>query len=280
LPVEPEGGAINLPDHPHSIEFNNVQIKHRDRTARLHFKLEAGQKILANVSSHALQQFFTDLIRHYDTPAQGHVLLDSQDVHDLHMHRLRDQILVVDNVMMLECSILDYLRIYKTDISRAEIMDVLAKVHLDHIIVDLEDGLDTVLTPDGYPLSVSELVRLKLAAALVNTPTILVLTEIFDLVGSHFRHNILRQLADSDEFTLIYFSNRNDIDYFDAYLYMDFDKQTLFTDMNAYCAYQKEQSERCYATYVQKPKVPIKATKAKPRKKSEPPVSPTSSEES
>jgi putative ABC transport system ATP-binding protein len=96
-----------------------------------------------------------------------------------------------------------------------EVLDV---VGLDELIESLEDGLETVLTPQGHPLTTSEILRLKIAHALALEPKVIVFTMTCDLMRLERRERILAHMRTLPRTTFIYLSNRLDLDGFDRYL--------------------------------------------------------------
>jgi len=95
----------------------------------------------------------------------------------------------------------------------------LREVGLADVIDQIQPGLDQLLTPYGYPLSVSETMRLKLAYAILCEPRVIVLSHLFDVVDHGSRESIFQSLRSNTDLTLIYFSNRRDSDCFDRFLF-------------------------------------------------------------
>ena len=92
-----------------------------------------------------------------------------------------------------------------------EILDV---VELEVVLVQLEYGIDTRIASSGWPLSVMEITRLKLAAAIIAQPRILVLGEMFDLVPRQILKRAFDRLQESSVTTILHCSwKRMDMGY-------------------------------------------------------------------
>lgn len=232
IPTEEDEGKIYIPEDCFNVNFKNVRCDYRDGSINYDFEIKAGQKVLACVSSHTLQEYFIDLIKAYREPDRGQILLGGQDISDLNPQSFRDKIYLMDEVLVLETSIEDYLRISKPDATKVQIMEILSLLHMEEAIDALPDGLETKLINTGYPLSISETVRLKLAAGLLSNPHVIILTEHFDVIGYHIRQSVLKYLATLEGTTVIYFTNRRDIECFDTYLYLDWEEDSFHQSLD------------------------------------------------
>jgi putative ABC transport system ATP-binding protein len=111
-------------------------------------------------------------------------------------------------------------------------LETLACVGLDEVMEELENGLDTQLSSTGWPLSVSETMRLKLAAAILARPKVLVLNQLFDtLPAATLQRAVDRLCITCDEpTTLIIFSSAEPQMRFDRYLCIGAQKQSISED--------------------------------------------------
>jgi putative ABC transport system ATP-binding protein len=100
------------------------------------------------------------------------------------------------------------------------IMEALSCVGLDKTLIQLDKGLHTRLAATGWPLSITEMMQLKLAAAILARPKLLILNQIFDVMVKSALARSLDLLQKQAGTTVIYFSNREaDLDY-SHYLYL------------------------------------------------------------
>lgn len=244
LPLEPALDGDTAPEGAASLSFEGAVARHRDREFRYTLDIAPGAKVLLVASSYSLQKRLIDLLQRHVEPLRGAVRYAGRDLGDLNLHALRDRILVIDNSGVLERSIADNLGLGEAGISRAAMREMLAVVGLEEIINGLPEGLDTQLGAFGYPLSRSETLRLKLAAALLARPQVLIVTQIFDSVTHHHRRAIYDYLARQKELTLLNFSNRRDLPAFDRYLYLEPDRHFEFGALGALVAHERERADQ------------------------------------
>ena len=88
-------------------------------------------------------------------------------------------------------------------------LDALRVVGLADAVSTLEDGLDTRIVHTGWPLSVTEVMQLKLAAAILAEPRLLVLGELYDMLPENSLRTALDQIQEGGRSTVVLFSRRN-----------------------------------------------------------------------
>jgi putative ABC transport system ATP-binding protein len=228
IPLEELQGERQVGDSVKAMSFQKVRVQHRDRYFKLNFDIPAGAKILADSTSYTLQKLFIDLVKRHREPKQGHILYGGYELRDYDMLSIRSSVIALDTNLLIEATIEEYLRISDPNASRASISEMLQIVGLDETITALPQGMNTMLSPSGYPLANSEALRLKLAAALLRKPKILIINELYDTIAFAERQRILQSISTMEDLTLIYFSNRKDIAVFDSYLHLDTEEQRYF----------------------------------------------------
>lgn len=239
FPLEQPVARTPLPAAPAGLGLRGAVTAHRSREFRFDFALAPGTKALVVVDSFSLQKGLLDLLLRHTEPARGTVLLGDANLADLDVHALRDAIVVVDNTGVLQCSLEENLALGDPAITRAAMRDMLEVVGLTPVLAALPEGLETPLGAYGYPLSRSETLRLKIAAALLGRPRVLVLTQVFDTLAHHHRRMILDHLLREPDVTLINFSNRRDVSGFDSYLYLEPDRHHEFRTMSGLQAFER-----------------------------------------
>lgn len=240
LPLEPSSSeGESLAAGPADLRFTGVQTHLRDRLFEFDFEIPAGAKIMAVVDSHALQKCVTDLAMRHVEPERGAIVFGGHDFADLNIQALRDDIVVVENSGVLERSIEENLTLGDPGITRAAMRDLLAAVGLEEVINGLPDGLTTQLGAFGYPLSRSETIRLKIAAAVLARPKVLILTQIFDTLSAHHRRQILDYLTHDAALSLLNFTDRRDFDGYGAYWLLKADGHHVFDRIEDLIAFER-----------------------------------------
>lgn len=239
IPLETPIDGAPLPTGPVGLRFDGAVTNHRDRDFRFELDITAGAKVMAVASSFSLQKGMLDLALRHVEPKRGAVLFGEHNIADLHLHQLRDGIVLVDNSGVLERSIADNLSLGDPAISRAAMRSMLEVVNLETVVNNLPDGLDTALGAFGFPLSRSETIRLKIAAALLARPQVLVLTQVFDSLAHHHRRAIVEHINRAEDLTFINFSNRRDIASYSEYLYIEPDRHHRFSVVSDLLAFER-----------------------------------------
>ncbi|MHA6717870.1 ABC transporter transmembrane domain-containing protein [Sphingomonas sp. RS6] len=163
----PTDGAIRL----QGVEFDGH---------RFDFAVASGEQ-LAVVAAPGVDRALTLLLKRHEQPARGLVLIGGSDIGGFDMYRVRAEIMVFDRPSFVDMSIRDYLRLAASG-ELGNMVTALETVGLAERVGGLPGGLDTIVSSSGWPLSVGELMALKLAAALLARPRVLVLSALYDLL--------------------------------------------------------------------------------------------------
>lgn len=226
-PLERPQGDYSPPAGAVDLVFEHVRGDARGEQALLNVTIQAGERILASASTHGVQRLFVSLLKRHDVSHGGRVLLGGVDTEEIEIHALRRQIIVLDRHSVVGMKIRDYLSLAGEGKSAADIAEALEVVGLGAVIGALPDGLDTVMSGTGWPLSAIEVMELKLASSLLARPKVLVMTPLFDCVPE----NVIRRTTDSlnskAASTVIYFSNRSTNPGFSRFLHLGLQDQTF-----------------------------------------------------
>ncbi|MEM6602784.1 MAG: ABC transporter ATP-binding protein [Pseudomonadota bacterium] len=187
-----------------------------ERLIRLDFQVKQGSKVTFACEDIAIQNTIIQSILGHFPPQSGRILIGDTDLRDFSIRRLRDDIIVLDQPTVIECTIREYLMMRDPDAKNSEIFDVLEHVELNNAISSLPQGLDSAMTVTGMPLSPDQVLRLKLAAAILARPSLLIVTQFFDTIPNHLYRRIFQRLQSMEKMSLIYFTNREEDDIFNA----------------------------------------------------------------
>ncbi|MEM6414255.1 MAG: ABC transporter ATP-binding protein [Pseudomonadota bacterium] len=220
--------------HDPSLRFANVEGQARGRHARLDFDIKGGSVVMATAANHGVQRLMTDILKRHEDPRSGYVAFGGSDIRSMELHALRQEIIVIDRTTILETTIREFLHLNAADPSPECILNALKTVGLEPVVADLEDGLDTKVARTGWPLSVTETMQLKLAAAILAQPRVLILNQLYDLMAENCIKNAINALRQDPSLTVIYFSNRRQDLGFDSFLYMGRERQCVFDAYEEY----------------------------------------------
>jgi putative ABC transport system ATP-binding protein len=229
----------NLPTAAHtridgdsSLSFTKVVVP---PTIVLDFKIPARSRVCVYADSHRAQRVFTNLVRGHETPDSGYIAVGGRDLRELKAYEMRQEIIVLDRPNAVEISIREYLRLSASSAETVDVMEILEIVGLAETVTQLPNGLDTELVGTGWPLSIVETMQLKLAAAIIAKPRILVLTQAYDGMPEVFLLRAMDALQDKSETTIVYFTYENIDLRFDHYLRLGYEQQIMVQDYDSLC---------------------------------------------
>ncbi len=214
--AEKLGGALAMPQEelnasehiPTSskLVFNNVELKHGNDTCHLNVIFEPGTKYFVTTDKSWVQKQLLGLVKQYDRVKSGDILLGEFSLNDYDTHELRQAVTILDRSLIIEVSIERYLKLAHPEASIADIRAALEEVEMMKVIDSLPEGLQTKVSVLGAPLQPLEFLLLKLAAAIIGQPKLLILNQHFDAIPVELRTRLLRRLSKYD-FTVMYFTN-------------------------------------------------------------------------
>ena len=154
----------------------------------------------------------------------------------LEAHTLRQVVMVLDRPNAIEMTIRNFLELSAAQEKPEQLLEVIEIVGLAPTLAQLPLGLDTQIAMTGWPLDITETMKLKLASAIIAQPRVLVLNELFDMMTEQQLLRSFDALQNRCTCTVIYFSNRNAQLNFDSYLYLRPKLQTLYPSFDAMLA--------------------------------------------
>ncbi len=212
----PQGGALAM---------NRVRVNLPIGRAELNLTIPQGSRLVCQ-GVPGMEREFADLLKRLDQPESGLITLGGVDIALMDPLALRSDVMVLDRASIVESTIADYLQLANPARNAADQMAALRLVGLEDRIALLPDGIHTRLSSTGAPFSVAKMMQLKLAAAILSEPRLLVMSPLFDTltlsrlkaVFAHFR---------ARNTTILYFSNRPEAVTLDGWLWMGLDQQLI-----------------------------------------------------
>jgi putative ABC transport system ATP-binding protein len=199
---------------------------------RMDFSIPEGAKLVAS-GDPGMERLFSHLLKRHNRPESGLVTLGGVDVASMDKVRLRTEVIVLDRPNLVEVSIEEYLALANSGGDPADITAALRLVGLEDRIAMLPEGMQTILSVTGWPLSLPKTMQLKLAAAILARPRILVLSPMLDMVSLHRMEDVFRHFAGSRT-TIIYFTNRPDEVTLDGFLWLGREEQQVMRERSAF----------------------------------------------
>ncbi len=179
------------------IEFRDIKFRHGSRQIirGINLDIAPGEMIgLVGPSGSGKTTLVNLACRFFDV-SEGAILVDGQDLRDIHVEDYRKNIgLVLQEPYLFFGTIADNISYGKPDASRGEIIASAKAAHAHEFIMKLVDGYDSMVGERGQQLSGGERQRISIARALLINPAILILDEATSSVDTETEREIQRAL--------------------------------------------------------------------------------------
>lgn len=182
-------GAQDLPEGPGQLKLEDVHFSYGEgKTAINGITLDcpAGKTTaLVGPSGGGKSTLMNLILRLYD-PDSGTILIDGVDLKEATFASLRQKIAYVgQDTFLFSASVMENLRIARTDATDDEVIAAARIAHADEFIEQLADGYDTPIGENGAFLSGGQRQRLAIARAVLRNAPILLLDEATSALDSH-----------------------------------------------------------------------------------------------
>lgn len=215
---------IDIPDD-HTIVFSGVITEKYNQEMEINLQIPDRGNFRIDGNLLCLQRI-SDLLRRNETPESGLITIGGYDIAETRKQALRAGVRVIDRITVPPLTIREYLNLYNRSGGRYSRQQALSFVNLDDEVALLENGMDTLLSRGGSPLSQPQIIKLKLASAIISEPAILVLEDIVDSVDSDTMNSVLgvtRELG----MTVLYFTHRANLRGFDHLMHLEPRRQSI-----------------------------------------------------
>lgn len=186
--------------------FKRLALSHMEDSCYLDATLDAGHKYFITTRKSWVQKQLVGYLKRFERPVKGEILLGDYSLSDYDMYELRQAVSTLDRALIIECTIEEYLRLAAPQATIADVRKALEQVGLDDVVDNLNDGVATRISALGAPLQPLEFLLLKLAAAILSGPQVLVINQHFDAIPHSVKVRLLKRIAQLD-CTVLYFTN-------------------------------------------------------------------------
>ena len=187
LPLE-KGGSGRPPEQsgPAALELIDVKLEGWLAGAALEgvsLRIQPGERVAITGPSGAGKSALAALLYGLRRPAAGVMLADGLDARDLSLTEMREDAALVSDADVIWDTIEGNVTMGRSGVGLKEIHGALEQVGLLEDVLALPDGLQTMLSGGGAPLTGNQAVRLALARAIVGRPRLLIIDAVLDRLG-------------------------------------------------------------------------------------------------
>jgi ATP-binding cassette subfamily B protein len=175
--------------------FDNVRFGYpnSDRHVLSNFSLNvgAGECIALVGASGAGKSTVLNLVIGFNRPVQGQVKIDGIPMDELDMASYRKHIAVVhQNTVLFSGTIRENITYGLPTVGDEQLEEVVRMTHLEDVIAQLPEGLDTPVGEHGGRLSGGQRQRLAIARALIRNPSVILLDEATSALDNESEYHV------------------------------------------------------------------------------------------
>ena len=184
-----------------AIKFHNVGVSvgsgadARWILRHVSFEVAEGQTVAIVGATGGGKTTLVNLLARVQDPTEGTISVDGHDIRDISLASLREGIgYVPQDTFLFSVPVRENVAFGRPDASAEEIEQALHISRLSNDVVQLPDGIDTLVGERGVTLSGGQKQRTAIARAVLRDPAILVLDDALSSVDTHTASQILEGL--------------------------------------------------------------------------------------
>ena len=179
--IKDKKDAITLKGLNNKVEFKNVcfeYVENHPVLKNLSLTVNKNETVAIVGNSGGGKSTLVNLLPRFYDITSGSITIDGIDIRDLSLHSLRSHIAVVfqDN-FLFSGSIRENILLGNPEATEEELNQAIESAHLQEMIEDLPDGIDTILGERGMTLSGGQRQRVAIARAMIKSTPIVILDE-------------------------------------------------------------------------------------------------------
>lgn len=201
--IKDKPGARAVTSLKGDIVYHDVSFSYADATKVLNhidLSIKAGETIAFVGQSGSGKTTLCNLLPRFYEVTEGAITIDGINIQEMTLASLRQQIgTVQQDVFLFPGTIRENIAYGKLDTTEEEILKAVKLAHLEKVIDQMTDGLDTVIGERGVKLSGGQKQRVAIARMFLKNPPILILDEATSALDTETEQVIqesLNSLAD------------------------------------------------------------------------------------
>lgn len=201
--IQNSENAIDVSALKGDITYNNVDFSYSDGTKvldQLSLTINQGETVAFVGPSGAGKTTLCHLLPRFYEIESGEITVDGMNIQDLTMNSLRKQIgIVQQDVFLFPGTIRENIAYGKLGASKEDIEVAVKLAHLNQVIDNMPEGLDTVIGERGVKLSGGQKQRVAIARMFLKNPPILILDEATSALDTETENVIQESLMSLSE---------------------------------------------------------------------------------
>lgn len=205
-------GKTDINDLKGTIEFKNVKFKYNsnDLFENLSFKVEPNKMVaIVGKSGEGKSTILKLISKNYEVD-DGEILIDKHNINELSEKSIKNNISIVSqSPYIFNLSIKENIKLANPQATDEEIVEVCKKAQIHEVIIEMQDGYDTVVGENGVILSGGQKQRIAIARALIKKSKIILLDEATSSLDNNNQEkikNVIKEL--SKDHTVIIVAHR------------------------------------------------------------------------
>ncbi|MFW8618437.1 ABC transporter ATP-binding protein [Enterococcus innesii] len=201
--IKDKPGARAIQSLKGDIVYHDVSFSYADATKvlnHINLSIKAGETIAFVGQSGSGKTTLCNLLPRFYEVTEGAITIDGINIQGMTLASLRQQIgTVQQDVFLFPGTIRENIAYGKLDATEEEILKAVKLAHLEKVIDQMTDGLDTVIGERGVKLSGGQKQRVAIARMFLKNPPILILDEATSALDTETEQVIqesLNSLAD------------------------------------------------------------------------------------
>ncbi|MFN8578670.1 MAG: ABC transporter transmembrane domain-containing protein [Candidatus Sericytochromatia bacterium] len=219
LKIEKNGleSVVNI-EKPLNIEFKNVSFAYNNHLVfnKLNFDVKQSSIFAFYCEEGQGKTTISEILYGLRKPKSGIIEINNTDLQLLNLDRYREYVALVGQPEIIHGTIIDNIRMGREYIKIDDISKSLDRVNILNDMINLESGLETVLSTSGSPLSYTTSLKLMIARAIVKENSLIIFDGILDYLDDKIVKYIFENAFEKTKSTIfITTSNKKLLSYCD-----------------------------------------------------------------
>mgnify|MGYP001993780071 CR=1 FL=1 len=176
---ETKGGVL-ISDFSKEIKLKNVRFKYENEEVikGVNLVIPKGKTIALVGHSGSGKSTLADLVPRFYSVSDGAIFIDNQNINEVNVQSLRKLTgIVTQDSILFNDSVRNNLSLGTEGLSETQLFEALSVANAKEFVMQLDNGIDTIIGEGGGKLSGGQRQRLCIARAILHNPPLLILDE-------------------------------------------------------------------------------------------------------